>query len=459
MTSSHQGTRVASGEQLVLATLIGGVGNHVGAWRRLNSRVEEKYDLSLFTDVVRWAESAKLHAVFLADTVRLDAESLRTQPFAGLEPVTLLSALAAVTEHIGLIGSISTTFSEPYNVARQLASLDHLSRGRAGWNLVTSAYGEENFGVELPPHAERYERGAEFAQVLCELFDSWDADAIRIDREAGVYADPDRVHRIDHRGKYFSVQGPLNVARPPQGRPIIAQAGSSDHGQAVGARYADLVFTTGRTTVEDGARFYRSLKTRVVAAGRSADEVKVLPGVSPIIGETEAQARAFEKELNGYIDFDDGRVRLSRQLAGIDLSDLELDEPIPAERLPAESAVQGRRSRYGVYLDLIAEGWTLRRLIEWEVSSAGHFVPVGDPEQIADLLLGRFEAHSADGYILLPSFLPEGLQLLTDAVVPILQERGAFHTEYADGDLRDSLGLPPVVSSRDRDLVDARSRS
>ncbi len=442
MTSYTPGPRVAGGKQLVLATLIGGVGNHAGAWRRPNSRVEEKYSLSLFRDVVGWAERAKLHAVFLADGLRLDVDSIRSQPFAGLEPITLLSALAAVSEHIGLIGSVSTTFSEPFNVARQLASLDHISGGRAGWNLVTSAYGEENFGRELPSHDERYERGAEFAEVLFELFDSWEEGAIQMDRVSGAYADPAKVHPIDYVGKHFDVRGPLNLSRPPQGRPIVAQAGSSGTGQEVAARYADLVFTTGRTTAEDSITFYRSLKERVVRAGRGADSLKILPGVSPIIGQSEAEAKAIEKELNGFIDIEAGRAKLSRQLAGTVLDDLDLDEQIPPDRLPEESAVEGRRSRYGVYLDLIEQGWTLRRLIEWEVASSGHFVPVGDPEQIADLLLDRFEAGSADGFILLPSYVPEGFALLTDAVVPILQERGAFQKEYAGTTLRENLGLP-----------------
>jgi N-acetyl-S-(2-succino)cysteine monooxygenase len=433
-------------DEMVLAVLIGGVGNHIGAWRRPTSRVEEKYGLSLFKDVVGWAEAAKLHAVFIADTLRLETDTLRTQPLAHLEPVTLLSALAAVTEHIGLIGSISTTFSEPFNVARQLASLDHLSGGRAGWNLVTSAWGEENFGRELPSHDERYERGAEFAEVLFELFDSWDEDALVLDRERGLYADPEKVRRIDHVGRHFDVRGPLNLARSPQGRPIVAQAGSSGTGQDVAARFADVVFTTGRTTDEDSLAFYRSLKRRVADHGRDPGEVKILPGVSPIIGETESEARAIERELNGYIDLDAGRLRLARQLAGSDLSGLELDEPIPLERLPEEAAVEGRRSRYGVYRALIQEGWSLRRLIEWEVSSAGHFVPVGAPEQIADLLVERFEGGAADGFILLPSYLPEGFALLTDALVPILQDRGVFQTEYAGNTLRENLGLGRVLA-------------
>jgi FMN-dependent oxidoreductase (nitrilotriacetate monooxygenase family) len=432
---------------MVLAILIGGVGNHAGAWRRPGSRVEEKYGLSLFRDLAGWSEAAKLHAVFLADTVRLDLDTVRGQPFSGLEPVTLLSALAAVTEHIGLIGSISTTFSEPYNVARQLASLDHISNGRAGWNLVTSAYGEENFGRELPVHDERYERGAEFAEALRALWDTWESDAVRTDRAQGIYADTGKVHYADFKSKHFSIRGPLNVARPPQGYPVIAQAGSSGTGQDVAARYADLVFTTGRTSDADSLAFYKSLKARVAAAGRSPSDVKILPGISPIIGQTEAEAKAIERELNGLIDLDAGRSRLARQLAGTPLDDLDLDEPIPLGVLPAESAVEGRRSRFGVYRDLIAEGWTLRRLIEWEVSSSGHYVPVGSPEQIADLLLRRFEEGGADGFVLLPSYVPEGFSLLTDAVVPILAERGAFQREYAGTTLRENLGLSNVTSN------------
>lgn len=444
--ASTSGRRVADGEQMVLATLIGGVGNHAGAWRRSNSRVEEKYSLDLFRDVVGWAEAAKLHAVFIADGLRLDRDTLRSQPFAGLEPVTLLSALAGVTRDIGLIGSISTTFAEPYNVARQLASLDHLSNGRAGWNLVTSAFGEENFGRALPPHRERYERGAEFAEALFALWDSWSADAIEIDRERGVYADPEKVREIDFVGKHFDIRGPLNVARPPQGRPIVAQAGSSGTGQRVAARFADVVFTTGRTTDADSLAFYRSLKENVAREGRVPGEVKVLPGISPIIGQTESEAKALERELNGFIDLPSGRVKLSRQLAGAHLDDLELDEPVPLERLPLEEEVEGRRSRFGVYRSFVEEGWTLRRLIHWEVASAGHHVPVGDPEQIADLLVDRFEAGTADGFILLPSYVPEGFSLLTDAVVPILQERGAFQREYAGTTLRENLGLAPVAT-------------
>ncbi len=436
-------------DQLVLGILIGGVGNHVGAWRRPGSRIEEKYSLSLFSDLARWAEDAKLHAVFLADGLNLDRSTLRSQPHAGLEPVTLLSALAAQTKNIGLIGSISTTFSEPYNVARQLASLDHLSNGRAGWNIVTSAWGEENFGRELPAHADRYALAEEYLRAALALWDSWDTDAIKLNREEGLYADQELVREINYRSKHFTIQGPLNIARPPQGRPLIAQAGSSESGKTFAAGYADIVFTTGRQSLVDSQAFYADLKARVASAGREPGQLKILPGISPIIGQTETEAKALQKELNGYIDFESGRTRLAKQLAGTDLSGLELTDRIPPERLPAVREVQGRRSRYEVFRELILkEGYTLRQLIEYEVSSAGHFVPVGDPEQIADLLQERFENGGADGFILLPSYVPEGFQLLTHAVVPILQERGLFQREYAGSTLRGNLGLDPVEDFR-----------
>jgi alkanesulfonate monooxygenase SsuD/methylene tetrahydromethanopterin reductase-like flavin-dependent oxidoreductase (luciferase family) len=212
----------------------------------------------------------------------------------------------------------------------------------------------------------------------------------------------------------------------------------------VAARFADVVFTTGRVSDEDSRAFYQSLKARVAAHGRDPDDVKILPGVSPIIGQTETEAKALERELNGFIDLVAGRARLARQLSNTPIDDLDLDEPIPLERLPAVTAVEGRRSRFAVYRALIEQGWTLRRLIEWEVSSAGHYVPVGAPEQIAELLIDRFERGSADGFILLPSYVPEGFSLLTDAVVPILQDRGVFQTEYAGDTLRENLGLARV---------------
>jgi FMN-dependent oxidoreductase (nitrilotriacetate monooxygenase family) len=425
-----------------LGMLTGSVGNHQGAWRRPTSRVEEITSLSLFSDVARWAEAAKLDALFLADGLSLETARIKAGPFGHLEPVTLLSALAARTERIGFIGSISTTFTEPYNMARQMASLDHISGGRAAWNIVTSAWGEVNFGGRpLPPHAERYARAEEFVEVVTALWDSWADDAILADRADGTYALPERVRRIDHVGRHFSVEGPLNVPRSPQGRPVLVQAGSSSDGKDFAARHAEVVFTA-QQTLAGSQEFYRDLRSRIRAAGRDPDGVKILPGVSPIVAPTETAAKALATELRGLINVEIGLERLQKQLGGVDLSGLDVDGTIPPEILPPVESVQGRQSRYGVFKELAVTGrYSIRRLIEMEVSSSGHWVPVGSPEQIADLLAERFLAGGSDGFVLLPSYLPEGVQLLTDAVVPILRERGLFREEYEGTTLRENLGL------------------
>lgn len=433
-------------QQMILGMLIGSVGNHQGAWRRPGSRVEDSHDLSLFTDIARAAERARIHTLFIADGLTLDRDQVRTKPFAGLEPITLLSALAAVTEKIGFVASVSTTFSEPYNVARQLASLDHLSRGRAAWNIVTSAWGEINFGKPLPNHAERYRIAGEYVRAILALWDSWEEGSIVLDREAGVYADPERIHPIDFSGEHFTIAGPLNVPRSPQGRPVIAQAGSSEDGKAFAAEHAEIVFTA-QQSLTDSQEFYRDLKRRVAAAGRNPDDVKILPGVSPILGRTEKEAIELHRELVNLIDVESGLVRLSRQLGHVELSDLDVDGTIPPERLPDIAQVQGRQSRYGVFKQLaVEEKFTIRQLIEMEVSSSGHWVPVGSVEQIADQLEERFLQRGADGFILLPSFYPEGFTYLTDELVPLLQERGLFQKEYEGDTLRERLGLPTPSS-------------
>ncbi|WP_252174503.1 LLM class flavin-dependent oxidoreductase [Rhodococcus pyridinivorans] len=423
--------------------LIGSVGNHQGAWRRPTSRVEESNDLSLFADIAQAAERAKIHTLFIADGLTLDRDQVRTKPFAGLEPITLLSALAAVTEKIGFVASVSTTFSEPYNVARQLASLDHISRGRAAWNIVTSAWGEINFGGKpLPSHSERYRIADEYVRAILALWDSWEPGSVVNDRAAGIFADPEKIHPIDFVGEHFTIAGPLNVPRSPQGRPVIAQAGSSSDGKAFAAKYAEIVFTAQQSLTESQA-FYRDLREHVAAVGRNPDDVKILPGVSPILGRTEKEAIELHRELVNLIDVESGLVRLSRQLGHVDLSDLDVDGTIPAERLPDIEQVQGRQSRYGVFKQLaLEEKFTIRQLIEMEVSSSGHWVPVGSVEQIADQLEERFQQGGADGFILLPSFYPEGFTYLTDELVPLLQERGLFQEEYSGDTLRERLRLP-----------------
>jgi FMN-dependent oxidoreductase (nitrilotriacetate monooxygenase family) len=430
-----------------LACFFGGVGQHQAAWRRATSRAEEASALGLHADLAACAERGLFDALFIADGLFLDTPRMAREPMGLFEPITMLSAMAARTSHIGLIGSVSTTFTAPYNAARQLAALDLISGGRAGWNIVTSSGGAENFGDEpLPSHAERYRRAWEFVDAVVALWNSWADDAILVDRDAGIYADPGRIQPIDFAGEYFSIAGPLNLPRSPQGQPVLAQAGSSPDGRQFAASRAELVFTA-QQTLEDSVAFTSDVKARAAAAGRDPKKLKVLPGVCPFIGATEAEARAMVSELGGLMDIDMGRIQLQQQLGGVDLSELELDAPIPAEVLPDAAQVQGRQSRYGLFKQLAtADKLTLRQLIELEVAATGHWLTVGTPEQVADRLAERFEAGGCDGYVVMPPYLPEGLELFVDHVIPLLQRRGLYRQEYTGSTLREHFGLDRPVN-------------
>ncbi|WP_426324040.1 NtaA/DmoA family FMN-dependent monooxygenase [Microbacterium sp. E-13] len=432
------------GEGLVLGVLLGGVGR---TWFDGATEPDQLTTITRYVEQARLAEAARIHTIFLADGLTVN----ETAPEPGLEPVTLLSALSGFTERIGLVGSVSTTFTEPYNLARQIASLDHISRGRAGWNLVTSAWGEANFGRELPAHDDRYAIAEEFAGVVEALWDSWDADAIVADRDRGILVDPARVHRIDWVSKHFSVRGPLNVPRSPQGRPIIAQAGSSEAGRSLAARHADVVFTTGLVELEPSVELYDDIKGRAIAAGRAHGDIKILPGVAPVIGSTDEEAHRFWVEAHEKFDWEKGRASLAGQFAGVDFDGIDLDAPVPLSLLPEEETVQGRRSRYGVLLRLIRSGRlrTVRDVILYHASAAGHWFPIGSVESIADQLQERYERGAADGFNILAfvQHYPGGLEAVTDHLVPELQRRGIFHTEYEHATLRGNLGLTPALEA------------
>ena len=401
-------------------------------------------------DLAQTAERGKFDAFFLADGVAISTPSLaHALPFGSLEPLVLLAAISQVTERIGLIGSASTTFSQPYTLARQLATLDHVSGGRAGWNLVTSSAGAENYGdAALPNHSDRYRRAAEFADVVTRLVESWAPDSVIVDRESGRFADPDKVRAIDHVGEFYRVQGPLNVPRPPQGRPVLVQAGSSAEGQAVGARYADAIFTA-QSDSGPAQEFYASIRRQASAAGRNPDHVLILPGLVPIVGDTEADALRIQRDLRGLVDDDYGRTVLSGQLDGVDLTGLDLDAPIPASILPAADEVQGRRSRYEIYYDLtVNRGETLRQLIDRELSANGHWQLVGTAEQVADAIEQRFLQRGADGFNVIPPYSPRGFEIFVDQVIPLLQDRGLFRRDYEETTLRGHLGLPEVPGLR-----------
>ena len=357
---------------------------------------------------------------------------------AQFEPITLLSALAAVTERIGLVGTASTSFNEPYHVARKFASLDHISGGRAGWNLVTSSseYEALNFNRDHHfAHAERYQRAEEFADVVTGLWDSWDDDAFLYDKAGGQFYDPSRRHVLGHKGTHFSVRGPLNVARTPQGHPVVVQAGSSEPGKELAARSGEVVFTA-QQTLADAVAFYADLKGRLARYGRAPDDLKIMPGVFPVVGRSESEAREKFEALQSLIDPVVGLALVSG-LTGVNLSGYPLDGPIPELQ-----ATNGSKSRQALMLDLARrEQLTIRQLYQRVAGARGHWQVIGTPEQIADALEERFLAHGADGYNVMAPILPGGLTDFIELVLPELRRRNLFRSEYAGTTLREHLGL------------------
>lgn len=427
--------------RLHLNVFIHGVGHHESIWRDPVSRPQLLTDLSHYSEIARIAERGTFDSLFLADGPALFG-SVRNAAVS-LEPFTLLSALAAVTERIGLIGTVSTTFTGPYNVARQFASLDHVSRGRAGWNIVTTASqaAARNFGLdELPTHAERYSRSHEYLEVITRLWDSWEPRAIVLDRENNAFADPARVHDIDHGGEHFSVQGPLNVPRSPQGWPVLVQAGSSEAGRDFAGRWAEAIFTS-QLTVESARAFRTDIRTRAAADGRDPDHVKVLPGVIPILGSTEEEAHRIRDEWLALTDPEVGLVLLQNQLGGLDLSDHDLDAPFP--EIGGSDGTEAGKSRWDLIAGLArAERWTLREVLAWFAAGHGHRVFVGTPEQLADQFEYWLNTGATDGFNIMPPRLPDTFGHFVDHVVPILRSRGLFRSEYTGTTLREHYGLP-----------------
>ncbi|MFF9980332.1 LLM class flavin-dependent oxidoreductase [Streptomyces erythrochromogenes] len=416
-------------------------GHHDAAWRHPASAPERVTDLKYFQELARTAERGRLDSIFFADGLALWGKA-RYNALGGFEPLTLLSAIAAVTEHIGLIATVSTTFNEPFHLARKFASLDHISGGRAGWNIVTSGTLDEARNFNRDEHLEhslRYDRAREFLDVATKLWDSWEDDAIVLDKEAGIYADTDKLHPAAHRGEYFGVAGPLNVPRSPQGHPLLVQAGSSESGKEFAAQYAEAVFTA-QQTLADGQAFYKDLKSRLATYGRAEDDLLVLPGIAPVIGSTEAEAKALEQELTDLQVPEYGLAQLSGML-GVDLTGLPLDGPLPD--LPEERDINGNKSRFTLVAELARrDGLDLRGLIARLGAGRGHRVFAGTPEQIADQLEQWFTQGAADGFNIMAPVLPTGLTDFVDQVVPVLQRRGLFRTEYTGRTLRENYGLP-----------------
>ena len=421
-------------------------GHHVASWRHPRAQADAGINFKHYVEMTQAAERAKFDMVFLADNVcvreaNMEALCRSAQYIANFEPITLLSALSALTTRIGLVATASTSYNEPFHVARKFASLDHLSGGRAGWNLVTSGQEAEakNFGREKHyQHGERYGRAREFAQIVVGLWDSWDDDAFVRDKESGLFFQPDKLHALNHKGENFSVRGPLNIPRTPQGRPVIVQAGGSEDMIKVAAEFAEVIFCAP-LTLEAAQKFYAELKSRVAAHGRNPDHVKIMPGLSAIIGRTEAEAEERYEYLQSLIHPMVAREILSMVLGHVDLSSYSLDDPLP-ENLPLSNASQ---STFQYVTDMARkEKLTMRQVALRVAGARGKSVVKGTPLAVADQMETWFREDGCDGFNLMPPFLPGGLDDFIEMVLPELRRRGLFRTEYEGRTYRENLGLP-----------------
>ena len=407
-------------------------GHHVAAWRHPQTDLASP-PFAVYRELVQKAERAALDAVFFADSVALTGTP-------SLEPITLLSALAAVTERIGLIATATTTYNEPYHVARLFASLDSISNGRAGWNLVTSDNAAEaaNFGRDRHvEHGERYARAREFHAVVDGLWNSWGEGAFVNDKAAGRLLDPAHVRTLNHRGAHFGVAGPLNVPPSPQGRPIVVQAGSSEPGRELAAATADVVFTA-QPSLASAQAFYRDMKGRVERNGRAPDSLRITPGIFAVVGRSEGEAQDKFGTLQALIEPKAGLALLGRMIGNFDLSGYPLDGRLP--KLP--ETADGQRSRQQLLTQLAqGENLTIRQLYERIAGGRGHLTVVGTAAQVADQMQLWFESEAADGFNLMPPTLPGGLDDLLELVVPELQQRGLFRKAYDSSTLRGHLKL------------------
>jgi len=427
--------------QLHLNAFLMDVGHHEAAWRLPESDPRAGSKLAYFKELARTAERGLFDSLFIADIPALWM-GFGQRPQAHLEPTILLTALAAVTESIGLIATASTTYNDPYNLARRFASLDHVSGGRAGWNIVTTAGREvaRNFSLsDQPDHAERYARAREFVDVTLKLWDSWEDEAVLADKSTGVWGDERRLHPARHSGQYFSVQGALDVPRSPQGYPLLVQAGSSEDGKALAARYAEAVFTA-HPQLAIAQAFYADMKQRI-GAFRDPAQVSILPGFVPVIGGSEREAKAKQLELDQLVNPEYARSHLARLLR-VEPERLQLDAELPHD-LPSEAQIQGGKSRFSLVVELARrERLTVRQLVVRLGGGRGHHTVAGTPEQVADVMQAWWESGAADGFNVMPLALPSGLHDFVEHVVPLLQRRGLFRSQYTGQTLRDHYGVP-----------------
>lgn len=452
---------MAHGHIILSAFFFNPQGDHRMSWRHPRAPGREVLDFDYYRDLVQAAEHAKIDTIFVADHVSIwDSVKSGVAHYANarLEPLTLLAALAGVTKHIGLITTASSSYSEPYNVARFFASLDHISKGRASWNVVTSAMEEEarNFGRDGNiDHALRYERAGEYLDIVKALWDSWEDEALLIDKESGYFADPAKVHAINHKGPHFRVRGPLNVSRPPQGHPLIVQAGSSEDGKNFATAHADAHFAIF-STKDDGVRYRKDINERLARHGRRPESFKILPGILPIVAGSKDEALERQDHLQTLLP-DQVGIDLLSSWSGLDLSAYPPDGPVPP--LPDESTFNGGHTSLNRVREWAKQNLTLREVAR-RLSNSGSVPTVaGTPVEIADQLEDWFVAGAADGFNLMFPLLPEDWHAFAEKVVPELQRRGLFRTEYEPGTLRDRLGLARPANRFAEQRANARAVS
>lgn len=429
-------SHLSSNQKAHFNVFLRGAGHHSAAWKHPDSNPKGDLDLEYYANIARIAERGLFDSLFMADN------------YSGLgrrlEPFTLLSALAALTKHVGFIATVSTTYNDPYHVARKFASLDHISKGRAAWNIVTghSQADADNFGRPGHPDvAKRYEIGDEFVEITKQLWDSWEEDALVYDRDRELTIDTSKVHEIHFKGKYHSVKGPLNIPRPPQGYPVLVQAGSSEGGRELAAKTAEVIFTA-QQTLGAAQEFYTDVKSRLKKYGRTPDQLLIMPGLSPIAGDTEAEARDIEDEFNALLNTKQALRRLSNYFT-VDLTEYSLDDLVPVDKAkPYGTITTGITSRQEVVVDAaVRDKMTIRQFIARSAAGHGHVSFTGSVLQTADFIEKWIRENGADGFNILPHLYYKGLETFVDKVIPELQNRGLFRTEYEGTTLRENLGL------------------
>ncbi|WP_338495640.1 LLM class flavin-dependent oxidoreductase [Pseudomonas sp. WP18] len=441
--------------QLKFGAIVHGVGHGWGEWRHPQAQPDASTSFGFYKQQTQLAEGAKFDFVFIADSLHIHEKS-SPHYLNRFEPLTILSALAAVTSNIGLVATVTVSYTEPYQVARQFASLDHISAGRAGWNVVTSWLSgtANNFGkAEHPPHAVRYRIAKEHVAVVQGLWDSWEDDAFVYDKQRGEFFAPGKLHALEHKGEFFSVKGPLNIARSRQGQPVIFQAGTSEDGRNFAAENADAIFVSAES-FEEAQAYYRDLKRRASGFGRDPEQLSILPGIRPIVGRDEAQVQERYRQAVALVSIEDAIVALGRPFNDHDFSQYPLDAPFPElGDLGANSQKGGSERIKQLARD---EGLTLRQVALRFSQPRRDFV--GTPEQVADAIEHWFDNGAADGFII-NALLPDGLQTFTEWVVPVLQQRGVFRREYSGHTLRDNLGLAVPANRYTHDVLEPATGS